>query len=462
MNKESTALPDGILLAYYGDDFTGSTDAMEVMAAAGLPTALFLQTPDSAMLRRFPEIRCIGVAGTSRGRTPDWMDQHLPSVFARLATFQPPVMQYKVCSTFDSSAQTGSIGRALDIGVRHMPGSWSPMIVGAPRLKRYQLFGNLFAAIDGVGYRLDRHPTMSRHPVTPMNESDLRRHLAPQTPRRIELIDMLQLRAGAATDTVIEKLQGVDTPVILIDVLDEETLCAAGRLVWEQRGAGVFSASSSGLQYALTSYWRARGWIPQQPSLPDAAPVAVIAAVSGSCSPVTAGQIAWAREHGFAAERLDLPAVLGSSTREQELTRVVALAVAAVNAGRSPLIYSAEGPDDPSVIGFDGIAVEAGLSRADAARNVGTALAEVMRRLLDNCDVARLAIAGGDSSGEVASALDIAALSVCAAMSPGAPLCRAWSDNPRRDGLEVVLKGGQIGARSFFGDVLKGKPQANS
>ena len=31
-----------------------------------------------------------------------------------------------------------------------MPGRWSPTIVGAPRLKRYQVFGNLFAAVDGV------------------------------------------------------------------------------------------------------------------------------------------------------------------------------------------------------------------------------------------------------------------------------------------------------------------------
>jgi hypothetical protein len=53
----------------------------------------------------------------------------------------------------------------------------------------------------------------------------------------------------------------------------------------------------------------------------------------------------------------------------------------------------------------------------------------------------RIAIAGGDSSGEVASALDIAALSVCAGLAPGAPLCRAWSDIRRRDGLELVLKG---------------------
>ena len=33
----------------------------------------------------------------------------------------------------------------------------------------------------------------------------------------------------------------------------------------------------------------------------------------------------------------------------------------------------------------------------------------------------------------------------------GAPLCRAWSQDLRRDGLEIVLKGGQMGAKNFFG-----------
>jgi hypothetical protein len=55
-------------------------------------------------------------------------------------------------------------------------------------------------------------------------------------------------------------LRGGDVPVVLIDVLDDETQ-RQPRLVWEGRGAGVFSASSSGLQYALTAYWRERGWI---------------------------------------------------------------------------------------------------------------------------------------------------------------------------------------------------------
>ena len=442
--------PDGPLLAYYGDDFTGSTDAMEAMTAAGVPTVLFLATPDAGLLARFPDARCVGIAGSSRGRSPEWMDAELPKAFSALAALRAPILHYKVCSTFDSSAAIGSIGRAIELGTQAMPGRWSPTIVGAPRLKRYQVFGNLFAAVDGVGYRLDRHPTMSRHPVTPMGESDLRRHLAAQTTRRIELIDMLQLREGTAAQRA-ETLAGDDVPIVLIDVLDDETLAAAGRLVWQRRGDGVFSASSSGLQYALAAHWRELGLLPNEPSLPEPSAARSIAVVSGSCSPVTASQIAWARAYGFHTERLRLPNALDEQLREAEIERVVAIATAALQQGTSPLIFSAEGPDDDTVTRFDQIAQQAGLARPEAARRVGATLAEVMKRLLDRTRLDRIVIAGGDSSGEVAIALDIDALTVIAGLSPGAPLCRAWSTNADRDGLEIVLKGGQMGRDDFFG-----------
>jgi len=95
--------PAGLLLAYYGDDFTGSTDAMEAMTAAGVPTLLCLETPTPELLARFPGVRCVGLAGSSRGRSPQWMGDALPQAFASLAALGAPVLQYKVCSTFDSS-----------------------------------------------------------------------------------------------------------------------------------------------------------------------------------------------------------------------------------------------------------------------------------------------------------------------------------------------------------------------
>jgi uncharacterized protein YgbK (DUF1537 family) len=448
----------GLLVAYYGDDFTGSTDAMEAMTAAGIPTVLFMEPPTPQMLAAFPQARCIGVAGSSRGRSPAWMDAELPKIFAALAGLGAPILHYKVCSTFDSSPAIGSIGRAVDLGTRAMPGRWSPMIVASPRLKRYQLFGNLFAVVDGRGFRLDHHPTMSRHPVTPMDEADLCRHLAAQTSRRIELVDMPQLCMGA--DARVEGLEGDDVPVVLIDVLDDKTLAAAGRLVWERRGAGLFSASSSGLGYALTAHWRTCGLIPPHFSLMGAAPASSILVVSGSCSPVTAAQIAWARARGFHTERLQLAAALDSRACESEISRVVDIAVNALARGINPVIFSAEGPDNDPMERFDRIAGDVGLSRQDAARDVGKALAQVMRQVLDRARPGRVVVAGGDSSGEIVNALDIQALTVTACLSPGAPLCRSWSRDPSRSGLEIVLKGGQMGDENFFGLALSGVPDA--
>src|SRR5439155_13802978 len=89
-SPETAAWPDGLLLAYYGDDFTGSTDVMEAFTAAGVPTVLFLDTPGPEALARFPDARCVGIAGSSRGRSPQWMDSELPKPFAALARLGQP------------------------------------------------------------------------------------------------------------------------------------------------------------------------------------------------------------------------------------------------------------------------------------------------------------------------------------------------------------------------------------
>ena len=53
-------------LAYYGDDFSGSADVMEVLQWAGLRTVLFLAPPTREQLAAFPDLRAFGIAGSSR------------------------------------------------------------------------------------------------------------------------------------------------------------------------------------------------------------------------------------------------------------------------------------------------------------------------------------------------------------------------------------------------------------
>ncbi len=100
--------PEGLVVAFYGDDFTGSAAVMEVLTFAGLPTVLFLAPPTAADLARFPGARAIGIAGDARTRGPDWMDGHLPQIFAALRATGAPVIHYKVCSTMDSAPHVGS------------------------------------------------------------------------------------------------------------------------------------------------------------------------------------------------------------------------------------------------------------------------------------------------------------------------------------------------------------------
>src|SRR6185312_7150710 len=169
------------LYAYYGDDFTGSTDVLEALSLAGVRSVLFTGLPADEHWRQFADCQALGIAGESRSRPPEWMSTHLPAVFRRLGALGAPIIHYKTCSTFDSSPRIGSIGRALEIGREALSPPFVPIVVAAPHLRRYVAFGNLYAAAGEKIYRIDRHPTMRTHPVTPMYEADLRRHLSAQT-----------------------------------------------------------------------------------------------------------------------------------------------------------------------------------------------------------------------------------------------------------------------------------------
>ncbi|GAA3551906.1 hypothetical protein GCM10022394_35220 [Zobellella aerophila] len=67
-------------------------------------------------------------------------------------------------------------------------------------------------------------------------------------------------------------------------------------------------------------------------------------------------------------------------------------------------------------------------------------------------------IAGGDTSSHALQQLGVYALTtrLPLAESPGSPLCTAHSDNPAFDGLEVALKGGQVGTEAYFGNIRDG------
>jgi len=457
-------LPDGLLLAFYGDDFTGSSAVMEVMTFAGLPAVMFVEPPTEAQVQRFSSYRAIGIASVARAQSPSWMDAHLPSAFRALAELRAPINHYKVCSTLDSSPAVGSIGRAIDIGVpifseRLGAADWQPLVVAAPGIGRYQAFGNLFAAYQGRVFRLDRHPVMQRHPVTPMDEADVGAHLGKQTGTPIGLVDFVAMKSGAgAARLEAELAQGCS--VVSLDIVDDETLRWVGQQIWDRRGQGVFAIGSQGVEYALVAHWRAAGLLESSVKLERISKLSQIVAVSGSISGVTAAQTDWAAAHGFELIRLDASASLDDRLWNGEIDSAVKSALAALSSGRSPLVATARGPTDGAIAKFREKLSMSGVDSIEVNGRIGSGLGDVLQRVMRTTGIKRGAVSGGDTSGFAMRALGAYALEAIAPIAPGAPLCRVFSTDPDRDGFQITLKGGQMGDVDFFGSVRAGSATA--
>lgn len=451
----SQGLPptDGPLVAWYGDDFTGSAAVMEVLEFAGFPSVLFLAPPDADALARFPGRRGIGVAGDARTRDPAWMDATLPGIFAALRGLGAPIVHYKACSTMDSAPHVGSIGRAAEIGLTAL-GGIAPLVFAAPAIRRWQAFGNLFAASPGGVARLDRHPTMRVHPVTPMTEADVRLHLAQQTALPVGLVDLTALTAGeglAATHGAAE----AGARIVAYDVVDEATLAAVGETIWSLAAdRPLFAIGSQGLEYALVAAWRAAGHAAPAPK--PAGPVAKIAVASGSCSPDTARQIAAAEAAGFVAIAVDAAAAVDEAAFAAELARARAAALAALDRGASPLLHTARGPDDSAIARAREARARAGVAEADANRVLADGLGHTLARIADTATLSRIAIAGGDTASAGVRALGLLALTAEAALAPGAPLLRGH--RAEASAIELALKGGQMGGDDFFVRIRDGAP----
>jgi 3-oxoisoapionate kinase len=452
-----------LLLSYYGDDFTGSTDALEALCSGGIETVLFVEPPTDEMMRRYPHVRAYGVAGNSRTMSPQTMDAELPDVFRALTSHQPRLVHYKTCSTFDSSPEVGSIGRAIDIGQRIFENQIIPLVVGVPPLGRYCVFGNLFAR-SGLGsdpFRLDRHPTMRNHPVTPMQEADLREHLALQTTRTIELLDVLALEAGY--DVTRTKVDRVATrgSAVLFDALTDDHLETIGEVICDLQQAEKkpqFVVGSSGIDYALVKHWQAtnqvRAGIPEgfRSANGAIAPADHVIILSGSCSPVTNRQIGWAIEHGFADVPIEMPGLTA-----KHVGTVVASAseriLAAIDRGQPVVAYTSRGSKDVCRTDPKTSLEQAGEDNPDLGAVLGQIVLEVARVRSVN----RVAVVGGDTAGQFARETKIEAVEMMGPLEPGAPLCVVRSRHAAIEGLEVTFKGGQVGYDDFFGTVRSGK-----
>lgn len=445
-------LPNGLLMTWYGDDFTGSAAVMEALTFAGLPSILFFDTPTPAQLARFPGMRGLGIASTARSHSPEWMAANMPAPLAFLAALDAPFLHYKICSTLDSARHVGNIGIAINLALQARPSKGIPVLTAAPRMRRYQAFGHLFAGTPQGVFRLDRHPVMAQHPVTPMAESDVLRHLATQTDLPSALLDLEALADPQTAQTALNS--ALQTARLLsFDTMTAETDAAAGRLIWQNRDNLRLLVGSQGAEYVLIEHWQREGLIPTAPPTPSAGELAQIVAVSGSVSPTTAAQIEWSAANGFGLVRLNAATLL--TTPEAAEAAATQAALKLIDQGQSPLILTAAGPADPAVAAFRTALSQSQIPSETANQRIGESLGRVLDATLKATKIPRAVISGGDTSGHGARQLGLFALSALAPTIPGAALFTAHGDGVH-DGLQLALKGGQMGSADYFGWIRQG------
>jgi uncharacterized protein YgbK (DUF1537 family) len=434
-----------LLATFYGDDFTGSVDALLQFSRYGLRGRLFVGLPAPKELEEAAaSCDVVGVAGIARSLPADAIATELQPVLEAFAALRPRVVQYKACSTADSAPRIGSLGRVIELGRKTISSHPIPVLFAQPDFGRYTVFGHHFAAENGTVYRLDRQPTMSSHPSTPMNESDLAVHLGRQTELPIASLPFTCYESDSA---VADRLASSDSAAVVLDAFSDDQLDLLGRAIL-QLSQPVFAVGSGGLSRALAS---AAGQALPDPLGEDGAAYAgprrpgPTLAVSGSRSIRTQRQLQVARDAGWAVMPLTVSRTASASVDMRTVSaddrrtvsaddmRIVELLASGVNVALST-----------HDVDFDGI------PSGEVLPAIASAAAGVVSTAVANGATERVIVCGGDTSSRVTRLLGVRSLSIAANPWSNVVLLTAHASGSPIDGVELLLKGGQVGGDDLF------------
>lgn len=437
-------------LCWYGDDFTGATDTLAVLTQAGYRAMLFMDVPEAAQQATAVAalggaLDAVGIAGATRAMSPPSMRQTLTPAGQFFKRLGSPVIHYKVCSTFDSSPDIGNIGEAVRTLKHFVDNAFVPIVGGQPNLGRFCVFSNLFAAAGtgGTVFRIDRHPTMRQHPVTPMQEADLREHLAAQGLNPVAAMHYpVYAQSGEAQEALLRSLLTSAPDAVLMDVADATHLASIGRLIWQQaQHSRLLAVGPSGVAQALIAHWQAtnagQGTVHVDGQL--GAAIGPVFAFAGSLSPVTARQINAATSYKKLA--LNAGELLADSSYAKTAQAEINYAL---KSGHHLLAYTAADGAD---------ARQSSELALATARFVSDVVNEQARH---GAPLTRVGIAGGDTSSQAVKALGFWGLSYRGVLGPGVTVSCAHSDDASLDGMELMLKGGQMGAEDVFEHLIAG------
>lgn len=409
------------VLGCIADDFTGATDLANNLVRAGMRVVQSIGVPTGEVR----DADAVVIALKSRTIPAGEAVAQSLAALAWLRSAGCRQFYFKVCSTFDSTAE-GNIGPVAE-ALQQALGSGICCVTPAfPENARTVFMGHLF-----VGQVLLNESSMRNHPLTPMRDANLVRVMQAQSRGKVELLPHAVVRQGAdAIRGRLAELEAAGAKFAIVDAIHNDDLLALGRalrdapLMVAGSGVAIGLPQNHGLQASA-----------QAAALPAASGAKAV--ISGSCSEATNRQVAEFVQAGGAALALDPLRIAAGRDVVGE-----ALAWAAERLGERPvLVYSSASPDVVR-------SVQAQLGAADAGSMVEHALAGIARGLVQR-GVRQLVVAGGETSGATVQALGISQMRIGPQIDPGVPWCHARAQACEAD-VHVALKSGNFGTPDFF------------
>lgn len=413
-----------MLLGAIADDLTGATDLSLMLSRGGMRTVQVVGVPPEGF--DYGGADAVVVALKSRTTPAELAIEESLAALSRLDEAGAQQIIFKYCSTFDSTAG-GNIGPVTDALMEAMGETLTIVCPAFPANNRTIYQGYLF-----VGDLLLSDSPMKDHPLTPMRDSSLVRLMQAQSRKSVGLIRHEVVARGAdAIRQALRQAQASGSEVLVIDALTDGDL----RVIGEAVGTLRLITGGSGIAIGLPDNFRKAGELGiagEARQFP--APAGRAATLAGSCSKATRDQIETAIAAGTPAFRID-PLDIHAGT----LSPSMVIEWSAEQTDAIPLIYSSA---DPVIVRH----AQERLGREQAGELVERFLAEVAVALRAK-GFRRFVIAGGETSGAVVKALDIAALHIGPEIDPGVPWTVSLGDAAP---IALALKSGNFGGTDFF------------
>ncbi|MGI5129926.1 3-oxo-tetronate kinase [Pseudonocardia sp. CA-107938] len=399
-----------VVLGIIADDLTGATDAASAVLRTGLRVALTFGTPSRQALLDVGDVDVVVAALKIRNVCPAEAVAAARATLAAFADADVVPVYYKYCSTFDSTP-AGNIGPVADAFLAALGAEAFLHVPGYPDNGRTVYHGHLF--VDGVPLH---ESSMRTHPLNPMTDANLTRVLRPQTSAAIGQLRFTELRHAAGPE-----LRRSTAEHVIADTLDNDDIAVLAELVGEHAIAGGGAPMAAAVCARLARGTGSADLVRDTP--PPAGREVVIA---GSASAATARQIAAFPGPALRLSATDLAdAGVGERVLDWATSRWA----------DHPVLIASDADHTPSAALPDGRsaaeAVEQGLGRIAAA--------------LVAAGARRIVVAGGETSGAVATALGLSGVRIGAEIATGVP----WTFTPDGD-LAVAFKSGNFGPDDLF------------